>query len=45
MENTFNNRIYFNNLINLEAKYSHLESTFDTHDDWVNFINDRMGDY
>ena len=45
MENTFNNRIYFNNLIDLENKYSHLESTFENHDDWVNFINDRMGDY
>jgi len=25
----------------LEKKYSHLESTFDHHDDWVNFINSK----
>jgi hypothetical protein len=34
--------IYFNNLIDLENEYSDIESTFENHDEWVNFINDRM---
>ncbi len=38
----FNQTIYFNNLIDLENKYSDIESTFENHDDWVNFINNRM---
>ena len=38
----FNQTIYFNNLIDLENKYSDIESTFENHDAWVNFINDRM---
>jgi len=38
----FNRKIYFNNLIDLENKYSSIESTFEDHDDWVNFINDLM---
>lgn len=25
----------------IEKKYAHLESTFDDHDDWVNFINSK----
>ena len=41
----FNQTIYFNNLIDLENKYSGIESTFEDHDDWVNFINDRMQDF
>ena len=41
----FNQTIYFNNLIDLENKYSDIESTFENHDDWVNFINNRMQDF
>tara|TARA_R110000803_G_scaffold45305_2_gene95519 strand:- start:422 stop:679 length:258 start_codon:yes stop_codon:yes gene_type:complete len=31
-------------LLKVEAKYEHLYNTFEHHDDWVNFINDKMGE-
>jgi hypothetical protein len=35
---------YINKLKAVEAKYQHLYETFETHDDWVWFIGERMAD-
>ena len=32
----------FKKVLELEKKYAHLESTFEDHDDWVNFINSKI---
>jgi len=37
-----NTEIYFNNLIKVENKYRHLYPTFESHDDWVDFINNKL---
>jgi hypothetical protein len=37
-----NTKIYFNNLIDTENKYKHLYPTFESHDDWVDFINNKL---
>ena len=43
MKKPFNNRIYFNNVVDLENHYSTLEPLFEDHDAWVNFIDDQIG--
>ncbi len=43
MKKPFNNRIYFNNVVDLENYYSILEPLFEDHDAWVNFIDDQIG--
>jgi len=42
MQKQINIEIYFNNLEATENKYQHLYSTFETHDDWVDFISDKL---
>ena len=37
-----NTEIYFNNLTELETRYKDLYPFFNTHDDWVDFINEMM---
>ena len=44
MTNQINVDLYFNFLNQVENKYLNLKPTFENHDDWVNFINDRMAD-
>ena len=42
MSNQINTEIYFNNLIKTETEYQHLKSSFESHDDWVDFINNKL---
>jgi hypothetical protein len=42
MSNQINTEIYFNNLIKTETEYQHLKPTFESHDDWVDFINNKL---
>lgn len=37
-----NIEIYLSNLRQLEDQFQNLKSTFETHDDWVDFISNRM---
>ena len=37
-----NTEIYFNNLEATEMLYKHLYPTFESHDDWVDFINSKL---
>lgn len=37
-----NTEIYLSNLKQLEDQFQNLKSTFETHDDWVEFIANKL---